>query len=423
MPKYFLEDMIKDKRMRQGTKEPKKIREKEVREIHTIKEPIIYPQKNKSRYGLWLVALFSVGFCLFAFSVLFGKAEVRVNPKVQEIVLNENLSAVKDSNDTGLSFDLVVIDGEESKTILATEEKEVKEVATGTVILYNASSSSPQALNVDTRLEGSNDKIYKTKTKITIPGKNKNGTPGSVEVKIYGAFAGSEYNSTPLDFKIFGFKGTPKYDKFYGRSKGDISGGFIGKAPVISDTEKDKALDDLKIALQVKLFKKATDQTPSGFILFKNAFFLNTDDSNVVSIYNKDKSMTLTRKGALYGILFNEQKLTKKVAEDVIPKYDGNEVFIANIKDIIFTLNNKDNVSFADLKNINFNLSGSAKITWKVDVNKLTTDLLDKAKADFKEILAQYPNIDSADLIMTPTWKFSIPQKPENIKIIVNYPQ
>ena len=52
-----------------------------------------------------------------------------------------------------------------------------------------------------------------------------------------------------------------------------------------------------------------------GFILFKNAIFLNTDNSNVSPVYNKDNSMTLTLSGTLYGLLLNEQQLTKKIAE------------------------------------------------------------------------------------------------------------
>ena len=47
----------------------------------------------------------------------------------------------------------------------------------------------------------------------------KDGKPGSVEVGIYGSSAGPEYNSIPIDFKIFGFKNTPKYAKIYARSK------------------------------------------------------------------------------------------------------------------------------------------------------------------------------------------------------------
>jgi hypothetical protein len=306
--------------------------------------------------------------------------------------------------------------------VQATEEKEVKEVATGSVVIYNSFSSVPQNLNIDTRLEGSNGKIYKTLTKATVPGMTKGKVPGSVEVKIYAAQPGEEYNSDPLDFKIYGFRGTPKYEKFYGRSKGSLSGGFIGKAPVVSEENKALAISKIKNNLQARLLKNAINQTPNGFILFKNAIFLDTNDSNITSSYGVDKSMVFKIKGTLYGILFNEQKITKQIAEKNIEKYDGSNVFISNIKDLTFNTSNKENISFADLKGVDFNLSGSVKIIWKIDTDKLVTDLLGKSKKAFNEMLSQYESIDSATLKITPFWRNTIPDKIKNIKISANYP-
>jgi len=450
MPKHFLEDMVLEKRARKGVETIKEIkREKKsppasspepkreereiiepevvevVRKMRKSREVDVDYDKKGPRYVLWIVAAFSVAFCFFAVSFLFAKAEISVNPKIQNVVLNENLSANKDSNSGGLAFNLVVIPGKQDTTIQANGQKDVKIPATGTVVIYNAFSSAPQALNIDTRLEGSNGKIYKTLTKTTVPGMNKSGTPGSVEVSIYGSVPGVEYNSGPLDFKIFGFKGTPKYTKIYARSKGSIAGGYVGKAPDVLDADKTTALNNLKTSLQAKLLQQATDQTPDGFILFKDAIFVNADDSSISSVFNKDNSVTYTENGTLYGILLNEKDLTKKIASDNVAKYngDGSDVYIQNIKNLTFSLSNKDNTSFADIQNINFNLSGSSKIIWKLDVNKFTADLLGKSKSDFTQILAEYPNIDSATLKLSPVWKMSIPDKTKNIKVIVNYPR
>ena len=408
MAKHFLEDMVKIKPVNKEL--PKKIRE-------IAEEPI----KKRSKYMLWLVAFFSTVFCFFALSFLFGRAEVLITPKTQDVVLNENLSAVKDSDIDGLSFHLMVVSDQESKNIQANGEKNVSESAAGVVVIYNSFSSSPQLLDINTRLGGSNGKIYKTLTKITVPGMNKDGTPGKTEVKIYGSAAGADYNSTPLDFTIIGFKGTPKYSKFKVRSEGEIVGGLVGKIPVVSDADKTLALADLNTILKAKLMQKANDH--NGFILFKDAIFINIDDSNISLTDNKDNSATLTESGTLDGILFDEQKLTQKIAKDNVDKYDGGDVYLPNIKDLIFTLVNQDSVSFDNLQNINFNLSGPAKIVWRLDENKFTSDLLGKSKSDFNKILSQYPNINSATLTLSPFWKMSIPNKAKDIKVIVNYPQ
>lgn len=381
------------------------------------------PKQNRkgTKYGLWLVAGICIIVFLFALSFLFARANVDINPKVKDLVLNENLSADKDSNTGGLSFDLMVISGEESKDVPAGEAKDVSLKATGTVIIYNSLSPAPQKLNIDTRLEGSNGKMYKTATSLVVPGMSADGTPGQVEAGIYAESAGDAYNSVPLDFKVFGFKGTPKYDKFYGRSKGSISGGFEGKSPVITDDQKASTLSELKTVLLAKLFEKATGQIPAGFILFKDAVFLNIDDENVG--YNSGSTdLPVTVKGTLYGFLFNEQSLTKKIAKDTIPGYDDSDVYIPDIRNLNFSLVNKD-TSFGSAQNINFTLSGPAKIVWKFDDAKLATDLLGRPKSDFNKILAQYPNIDSANLSLTPFWARSLPSKSKDIKIVVNYPK
>ncbi len=429
MPKKSLQDVIKIKRINKDVVSKKT--ETKLETIEHKKSHIIYPSdieekevknNNGPRYALWFVALISVVFLLFALSFFFSKAKVTVIPKTKDLTLSENLSAIKDSNTSDLSFDLIAISGEETKTVSGGEMKDVAVNAKGTVVIYNAFSSQSQPLNIDTRLEGSNGKLYKTDAKTTVPGMAKNGTPGSVEVGIYAAEAGEDYNSAPLDFKIFGFKGTPKYSKVYARSKTKITGGLKGKFSQVSDADKNTATGDLKNVLQEKLFKKATDQIPSGFILFKDAVFLNVEDESV-DYATVPGQASLSVKGTLYGFLFDEKKLTNKIVSTNVDSYDGSEVYIPKIRDLSFTLANKENISFGDVKNINFTLSGNAKVVWKVDDQKLVEDLLGGNKKDFNNVLSKYTNIASADLVLRPAWKSSLPTKKEDIKILVSYPQ
>jgi hypothetical protein len=447
MPKYLFEDMVRSKRQRREKGGDVRVSSVDIPQRETKKETkekeqssdlkIIYEMpkfgksgngevgyvKSRGRNMLWFLALVSVAFCLFALSFLFSNAKILVDPKIREVVLSEDLSADLNSND-GLAFNLVVFDDTESKTIKANGEKDVAEKATGVVILYNSFSSAPQTLNIDTRLEGSNGKIYKTKTKTIVPGMKKGSTtPGSVEVEIYAAEAGEEYNSGPLDFKIFGFKGTPKYSKFYGRSKTgtQITGGFKGKVPAVSVEEKTVAMAEMETILKAKLLKKVA--TP-GFVLFKDAVFFNIGDADIPSVTTADSNLaTVTLKGTIHGILFNEQKLTKQIAENKIEKYDGGEVYIPNIKDLNFSLSNKANLDFDNLKSINFNLSGKAKIVSVIDETRFLADLLGVSKKNFVQVLSQYPNIESAILKLRFPWMQSIPDNKENVKVIINYPE
>ena len=377
------------------------------------------------RYGLWFVALIAVIFLLFAISFLFSGAKVTVNPKTQDLVLNQNLDAIKDSgNGSGndnLSFDLMAISGQETKTIQGGPAKDVALKAKGTVRIFNAFSAMPQKLAMNTRLIGSNGKIYKTEAETTVPGVAADGTPGSVEVGIYGETAGPEYNSTPLDFKISGFKGTDKYSKIYARSEGDITGGLQGKFAQISDDQKTNAVNDLRNVLQADLLKKATDQIPDGYILFKDAVFFD-DDGGSADIASANGLVPVNLSGTLYGFLFKKDDLTKRIVQENVESYDGSDVYISNLQGLTFSLANKE-TSFENVTSINFTLTGSAKVVWKVDTDKLTADLLGKRKGDFNQILSEYPNIDSADLTIKPVWGMSFPDKSQDIKVVVNYPK
>ncbi len=383
--------------------------------------PVEIKVHKKSKNRLWFIALISIVFLFFALSFFFAKATVTISPKKQDLNLKQDFSANKD-NSSGLSFDLVVISGEESKAVKSTSTKNVETKAIGQVIIYNNFSTGPQTLVKNTTLEGSNGKNYKTNSKVVVPGMTKDGKVGKIEVSVTATLSGEEYNSTPLDFKLPIFKGTAKYTKFYARSKGDISGGLSGKYYQISDADKLATVAILKGNLTNKLSQKIINQTPAGFILFKDAVFLNTNEDSINTSspsLTEDGMVNVTLKGTLYGFLFNEKKLTKKIAENAITKYDGSDVHIPNIKDLVFTLVDK-NISFADVKKIDFNLSGISKIVWNVDSANIIASLLGKSTKEFRTIMAEYENLDSANLKMSPPWKMSIPDKSKNIIIVIN---
>lgn len=420
MPR-IIQDMVKKKTIRREIKverptTPAPVVRKRTRILMSSEK-----QTRNPKYRVWVVALLATLSLLFALSLIFSKAYITVNPKYQEVVLNEKINASKDTNGS-LSFDLVVISGEEKKNVSAGLEREVAEKAMGSVVIYNTFSSASQVLDIDTRLEGSNGKIYKTNKRIVVPGM-AGGNPSSIEVGIYANSAGEEYNSEPLDFKIVGFKGSSKYEKFYGRSKGSITGGIKGKLPLVSDEDKQTALIELKNTLESKLLDKATGQIPNGFILFKNAVFLKTGEPVLDYSAVAEGQVPLTLKGTLYGFIFNENKLATEVAKDVVAGYDNSPVFIQNIRDLNFDLLNKETISFADVKNINFSLVGNSKIVWKFDNDKFVEDLLGKSKSEFNSISAKYQNITSSLLQLRPFWATSLPKKQNDFVVTINYPE
>lgn len=431
--KSLLEDMVRVKReglqkedakvvrLREIEPKIKKYPKKEIEEDFQVNE---YSTKedtsSSSKYRLWIVALLCLVGLFFAVSVLFWKAHIVVHPKVESFSINTKLLAAKDSNTSDLPFELVVISGEERGQVKAEGVKEYNDVAEGTVVLYNMYSTTPQKIAKDTRLEGSNGKIYKTKEETVIPTITPDGFPGTVEVGIYATEAGEEYNSPPLDFKILGFKGTPKYESFYGRSKNEIQGGLKGTFSSIPEISKVATFGSLETALKAKLFKKVTDQIPEGYILYPGAVSFRTEEEKTIPSNAEEAEVYVA--GTLSGILFKEEDLTRKIAEATLPKYDGVPLYIQNIKNLKFTFGSGENL-FWDSEKASFTLSGDIKFIWKVDSTSLVPLVLNKKKSEMESVLSKYPNISSIDLSIRPFWKKSIPPEAKNIEINVLYPQ
>ena len=426
MPKNSFQDFVKIKKVEKIKKTEKEqiLRDFNRPKVESTFSQEIMEERKKSgpKYTIWLVALISLVFLFFAVSFLFSSAKIFVDPKVQNITLDQSFAAAKNVGTSDLTFDLISLNGIENMTVKGGSVQNVQNNAVGRVIIYNSYSSSPQTFTANTKLEGSNGKIYKTKTKVIVPGMKSKDLPGSAEVDIYGSEAGEEYNSSPLDFKIFIFKGTAKYAKFYVRSKGEITGGLKGQFSLLSDTDKSNTIAQLKNNLQTKLLKKAMDQIPGGYILFKDAAFLETD-GGVVGVATSDNLIPVSVSGTLYGFIFNEKELTKKIVADKIQNYNNDDVYIDNLQNLVFSLSNQESISFKDIENINFNLNGNVKIIWNIDKAKLVADLLSKNKSDFSQIMTGYSNISSASLSIKPIWKSSLPDKSDKIDIIINPPK
>ncbi len=426
---------ISEKRLSPKAEEDLKI-EKSFEKLHLVdkknhNKPRFNPEENsfeeyestpsKGHKSLWFVALFAVLALFLAVSSNFSSAKVTITPKSIDFKIDELMSATRGSLEgPELSFELVSMEGTENTTVVGSVQKDMKTEARGKVIIYNKHSASPQKLSIDTRLEGSNGKIYKTDREIVVPGMVGE-TPGSIEVGIHGFAPGEEYNSGALDFKIFGFRGTSKYDKFYARSVGDITGGMTGKFYVIPDEEKAKIASDLNSTLKGNLTKKVLEQVPADYILFKDSLVFKDGVSNVSSA-QKEESASVSTSGSVFGFLFKESVLVKRLAKVAIPEYDGEEVFIPELKDFILTFGNKDSLS-VDTQNLNFKLAGSGQVVYRIDENKIASELLGREKDKFKQILAENKNIESAELVLRPVWRNKLPDKIKRIKIIVNYPK
>jgi len=377
--------------------------------------------KKSSRIIIWGIAILAVVLVVLSLFGLFSGATIKISPKQQDSVIDGVFKAMKETSDEGgLSFQVMVISAEENKKVSATEEKRIDKKAFGTIIVYNSYSSSSQRLIKNTRFESPEGKIYRIKGSITVPGSvvaSGELVPGSVEVVVYADEPGENYNTGLTDFTIPGFKGDPRYGKFYARSKTDIAGGFSGMVKVPADDDMERAKGELKTELESKLLVETASQKPNGFVLYEDAKFI-TYDEEVKEEYSDD-FVELTLSAKLYGVIFNEEEISKFIAEQSLAPYDGNKVEIPELENLSFKIQNKESISPFD-DDLRFSMSGSLSVIWMVDEGALKEELAGSSKKEFENTMATFPNITKAGASIRPFWKRSFPEKEKRIKVEVS---
>jgi len=375
---------------------------------------------ESSRFVIWSIAAGVTIFFLFVLLSFFSGTVVEVSPLQKIVTIDENFTANKKSEENILSFKLVVLENSFSKEIPATIEKELNRKASGNIMIYNAYSSKSQKLVKRTRFETPDGKIYRIDKPVVVPGTTvQEGKiiPGSVEVVVYADIPGEEYNIELTDFTIPGFKGDPRFEKFYARSKTSMIGGFSGIVKTASADDIKKVREDLQNSLKETLLSQA--QIPGDFILYDDAVFFTFDVSDTQTETTKN-STEITEVGKLYGVIFNKDELSKHIAQNTIASYRGSDVIVQKLEDLEFSFLDKNDFNPTESETIDFNLSGSTSVIWKIDEIKLAADLAGRDKQDFLSIIEQYPNIQTFKATIRPFWKKTFPENSEDITISKN---
>jgi hypothetical protein len=401
------------------------VSEESQREIPLPPPPPLPPSHNGmrqsggfsfSRIRYIIVGLLVLGLLALLGSYMFRvQAVVSVVPKVKPATLDGTFMAKKEAKAGELAFQIVTASKEDAKVVPATGQKQVETRSSGTIVIYNNHTTASQRLVKNTRFETADGRIYRIDQSLTVPGKNKDGTPGFIEAVVYADVAGADYNIGLSDFTIPGFKGDARYTNFYARSKTSMTGGFVGKISTASAAEIKSATEALKDDLRGQLTTAIASQIAGGFVLFNNAVYadfenLSPTDSNDIKI-----------KATAYAVVFEEKALSAEIAKATIADYDGAEIRGSNLNSIAFTPIPAD-VKPWQTGVVSFSLKGTTTLTWVFDQEKLRSDLAGqpKQKDRITEILKAYPGIDHAEVVVRPFWKPTLPQNSKAIEIVLS---
>jgi hypothetical protein len=438
MAKKIVQDILPNegrtvrKVVMQREKKPTRLVEEEVRDLEEdtdeLEEKIVRrkaPAKKvhaqySSKYLISFIVIFvAITIIAIALSLSYSKAVVTITPKVVSLSIDGTFTAKKSlpDNTSELSYEVISASDSESQTISAVKGPLVQTKAKGTVILYNNYSATAQTLVAGTRLASTNGLVYRTTGTIIIPGKKT--APGSISVTVVADQPGENYNLKRLDlkgdFKLPGYKGTPKYDGFYARLKTDITGGFLGNKMTIDPASKTASIKSIQESLKESLLAKLIQNTPKENIFYDQSYVIEYDTPEPVMQGTSTAKVTV--KGTAYGAIFNRKSLIQFIAGKEIKKFPSDTYLIEGDNELSFKISNIKDFSPKKGTSMIFTLKGPVKVTGTFSEEKLKNELKGIKLIDSNAVFAKYTSIANAYALITPFWLRSFPDSINKINI------
>ncbi|MFA6273056.1 MAG: hypothetical protein WC673_00995 [Candidatus Paceibacterota bacterium] len=385
----------------------------------------IFKKRGKKRgpkLRIWLIAVGAVLVLLAATIFVFSGAIVTIEPRQKNITVD--IEAVAKSSTIAaegvgvneLVYETIAVGGVKTVYLQATGESKVEKKASGTIVVYNNYSSAPQRLIKNTRFETPTGLVYRIDKSIIVPGTRVEGgktIPGSVEATVFADLPGPNYNMGLTDFTVPGFKGTPRYEGFYARSKTSMTGGFVGNVPTAPEDKMNEAYASAEAELKQELTKKIGDQKPDTFVWYPSALLF--ESVRQMPAEATGSMIALSVNATSTAVVFSKSVLSNYIAEHSLSDYDKEPVSIDKLEALTFTPRFSSGASVGDP--IPFSLTGNTAIIWQFDSNQLKSDLAGKNKKDVYSIIANYHGIARTSVVIRPFWKSQFPDNPNKIKI------
>lgn len=370
------------------------------------------------------IILICCGVIGFALSFLYSKAVVTITPQITELNVAGTFTAQKESANSVLIYEVVNVSNTRHESIPATAGPRIETKAKGTITLYNNYSATAQKIVAGTRLSDTEGYIYRTSSTVTIPGKKTVGgkvVPGSIAVPVIADAPGEGYNNTVAelkgDYKIVAYKGTPKYEGFYGRLKTDLSGGFSGNKMVIDPEVEKTAIASGEEALKADLLIELKNAVPENYILYDSAYV--SSFTKGTASFKSTTTADIALQGTLQGIIFKRDALLKSIAGKEIQKFPSSTYKVEGMEDLNFSLLNTKDISLKKGTPVIFSLKGDMMIVGTFEEEELKKKLRGIALEDSNTVFAQYGAISNAYALITPFWLRHFPNTEE--RIILEY--
>ncbi|HRH25721.1 MAG TPA: hypothetical protein PLD99_02070 [Parcubacteria group bacterium] len=343
------------------------------------------------------------------FITLKNGAVLTYKPRVTQVAFaNDTYSAYPNASTSALVYSTIKLSSTKSLDVEAAGDETVSEKSKGRIAIYNEQTTDQQLVK-STRFESTDGKVFRLQEDVTVKAKS------NLEVEVIADQPGKEYNITLSDFTLPGLKGTARFAKVYGRSKTNMTGGFIGLRKKVSQDTLNTAKTALESEAKADLDAQIQAQTPEGYILFPG---LNKVTYELLPTEAGDQGKAkVTLRGDLSAWIFKKTDLAQYLAVQKLGADKvGAPVDFLDTSKLSASLVNTEATSTQAIK---LSFIGSATLISVTDEASLMSDIKGKEESELFEILKGYPSIVEASAVIRPFWKSSFPTDETKIKIEV----
>jgi hypothetical protein len=355
-------------------------------------------------YGTALVALLVVAGAVGAL-LYFSGAKVEVTPMTNTSSIASDFTATAGTGD--LPFEVVTVEKTASQAVAAESTETVNDPARGKIVITNT-QPAPQNLIKNTRFQTPAGLIFRIHDSVTIP------AGGNITTTAYADVGGANYNVPASTFTIPGLKGSKAFDQVTAKSTDAMTGGFSGTRPSVSQATDDAQNATNQSSLAQSLSADIKTKIPAGYILIPGATFVSYEPQPDTA--GDAGKVNVNEKGTETAVVFPEAALGKAIAYKVAGTYSGQDVMLPDVSGLKLV----PAINVAPVngeQTFGFNLSGTAKLVWKIDTAKIAGAVAGKTRDSAQVALSGFPEVERAVLVLRPVWATMFPQDPTKITV------
>ncbi len=379
----------------------------------------------------WLILGLSVLVLLGALAFFtLPKAVIEVWPKTEIQTFNTELKI--DIGIEALDFEKGVIPGQifrEKRTVADVFPASAKVLkqgkAEGTIRVFNKHSFSPQSFIPRTRFISAEGKVFRTPTRITIPGKSRERgkiIPGHIDVRVVADVPGEGHNIGTSTFSIPGLVGTPLFVNFYAESFESMTGGFSREMIQVTEQDLEKAKNILseRAKKESRAFfeNKIKTKEQMGFVFFDQA--IQTEIIETFSLAKPGMEMenfNFQVKVESKTLIFKEQNLKDFAIEFIKTQIPETKQIHQPSLRIDYSLTDFD----LDQGKMSLALEAAAKIYPYINILILENTVKGKSLYETKDFLEAKPDIIRASPKFWPFWVDRAPEDLDKIEIKLRF--